>query len=243
MASMKPHHRGIVKFLGAVGSLVEMTPIDATRALPRGRHGLSRDIVRTSQRARLLEAMIEASAHHGYAAVTITDIVQRARVARRTFYEHFETKEACFLAAYDYTAEQVMLPLLDAFDPVDDVRTRAAAYVEAALGALAGRPALARMLVIEAGTGGPAAISRRRAMHRTIAAAIVELNRQTRALAVNVPELSDTRAMAIVGALLEPMYATICDDGAEHLRDLAPELSEVVALLVSEAPGPANAPA
>jgi len=58
-----------------------------------------------------------------------------------------------------------------------------------------------------------------------------------------VPELSETRAMAIVGALLEPMYATICDRGAEHLRDLAPELSEVVALLVSEAPRPGGPPA
>jgi AcrR family transcriptional regulator len=207
------------------------------RTLPKGRHRLSREIVRASQRNRLLEAMIESSAERGYPAVTITDIVDRAGVARRTFYEHFENKEACFLAAYDYTAEQMITPLLNAFHPVDDVMTRAGAYVEAILTALASRPALARMLIIEVGAGGPAAITRRLAMHRRIANAIVELNRKTRALDIDVPALTPIRAMAIVGALIEPMHATIHDRGAEHLPELRDELATVVALLVAAAPG------
>ena len=204
--------------------------------LPRGKHGLSRETVYASQRNRLLDAIIQASAERGYPAVTITDIVGRAGVARRTFYEHFESKEACFLAAYDYTAEQMITPLLSAFEPVDDVMTRAAGYVEAILNALASRPALARMLIIEVGTGGPAAIARRLEMHRRIAGAIVNLNRQTRALGVDVPELSPERALAIVGALIEPMHATIHDLGAEQLPKLRDELASVVALLVSSRP-------
>ena len=204
--------------------------------LPRGRHGLSRETVQASQRNRLLDAIIEASADRGYPAVTITDIVRRAGVARRTFYEHFESKEACFLAAYDYTAEQMISPLLNAFEPVDDVLTRASGYVGAILDALASRPALARMLIIEVGTGGPAAVARRLEMHRRIAAAIVNLNRQTRALDVDVAELSTERALSIVGALIEPMHATIHDLGAEQLPTLRDELATVVALLLSGSP-------
>ncbi len=210
--------------------------------LPRGRHRLSREAVRASQRNRLLDAMVHLSAEHGYQALTITHLVERARVARRTFYEHFETKEACFLAAFDYTAEQIITPLLGAFDPVEDVVERADAYVAAMLDSLASRPALARMLVIEVGAGGPNAISRRLEMHRRIANAIVELNTQTRALGVHVPPLTANRALAIVGALIELMHATIHDHGAEHLPHLHPELTTIVALLISQPPHQAPNP-
>jgi len=211
---------------------------EVPRTLPRGRHRLSRETVRASQRTRLLEAMVEVSARHGYRAVTITHVVERARVARRTFYEHFDTKEACFLAAFEYTAEEIITPLLGAFEPVDDVMQRADAYVVALLDSLARRPALARMLVVEVGAGGPTAISRRLEMHRRIAQAIVELNRQTRALSVDVPVLPPSRALAMVGALVELMHATIHDHGPEHLPRLRRELSTIVAMLVSEPPTP-----
>jgi AcrR family transcriptional regulator len=177
--------------------------------------------------------MVEEAALRGYPAVTIGHIVERARVARRTFYEHFENKEACFLAAYDYTAEQIIRPLTAAFDPVDDVITRASAYVEAALGALACRPALAQMLVIEVGAGGTAAIDHRLEMHRRIAAGIVELNARTRERGIDVPELSESRALAIVGALVELMHAGIRDRGAERLPELREDLAAIVAALLT----------
>ena len=201
--------------------------------LPRGRHGLSRETVRASQRSRLLEAMVEEAALRGYPAVTIGSIVERARVARRTFYEHFESKEACFLAAYDYTAEQIISPLVAAFDPVDDMLARADAYVGAALQALAARPALAQMLVIEVGAGGTAAIDHRLEMHRRIAAGLVDLNARTRARGVDVVELSESRALAIVGALVELMHAGIHDRGAERLPELRGELAAIVAALLA----------
>src|SRR5687768_11081053 len=52
-----------------------------------------------SQRARMLEAITRAVAEKGYARVTVADIVGMAGVSRRTFYEHFEDREACLLAA------------------------------------------------------------------------------------------------------------------------------------------------
>jgi AcrR family transcriptional regulator len=183
-----------------------------------------------------VEAMIEEAAKRGYPAVTISHVVERARVARRTFYEHFESKEACFLAAYDYTAEQMITPLDAAFDPVDDVLERADTYVVAVLAALAARPSLARMLVIEVGAGGPAAIGHRLEMHRRIAAAIVELNVRTRARGVDVPAVTPHRALAIVGALVELMHAGIRDRGARRLPELRAELTEIVALLLAQQP-------
>src|SRR5690242_3020391 len=65
------------------------------------RHRTAREAVMASQRGRVLEAMVKAVAEKGYAATTIADVVARAGVSRRTFYEQFRDKEACFLAAFD----------------------------------------------------------------------------------------------------------------------------------------------
>ena len=74
---------------------------DARWRPPSGRHRLPREVVAQSQRERMLEAMIRVVAKKGYAATTIADVTKAAGVSRTTFYELFEDKEACFLAAYD----------------------------------------------------------------------------------------------------------------------------------------------
>src|SRR5580698_6040917 len=67
--------------------------------LPRGRSRLPQPAVQASQRERLLRAAVAAVADKGYSAVTVADIVRRAKVSRAAFYIHFRTKEECFLAA------------------------------------------------------------------------------------------------------------------------------------------------
>ena len=77
------------------------TPPSTPNRLPSGRHGLPRETVAASQRARMIDAMAAVVAEKGYAATTVADVVERAGVSRRTFYEQFADKEACFLAAYE----------------------------------------------------------------------------------------------------------------------------------------------
>jgi AcrR family transcriptional regulator len=48
-------------------------------------------------RARILQATADAVARRGYATVTLGDIVKAGRISRRTFYEHFQDKEHCFV--------------------------------------------------------------------------------------------------------------------------------------------------
>jgi AcrR family transcriptional regulator len=78
-------------------------PRDA-QPLPRGRHGLSAETVRASQRQRLLQAMVELVAARGYAATTVPEVVAAARVSRNAFYEFFRDKEDCFLAVCEDNA-------------------------------------------------------------------------------------------------------------------------------------------
>lgn len=59
-------------------------------------------------RQRLLDALEASIAEGGYARTTVADIVRRARTSRRTFYEHFDSREACLVALLtDANAEQV----------------------------------------------------------------------------------------------------------------------------------------
>ena len=53
-----------------------------------------------SQRERLREAMVRVAAEKGYAATTVTEVVEAAGVSSATFYELFDDKEACFLEAF-----------------------------------------------------------------------------------------------------------------------------------------------
>jgi AcrR family transcriptional regulator len=63
------------------------------QALPPGRSHLSRDFVAANHRHRLLLAAADVVAECGYARTTVGHIVRLASVSRRSFYDHFETKD------------------------------------------------------------------------------------------------------------------------------------------------------
>jgi AcrR family transcriptional regulator len=130
---------------------------------PRGRHRLPPEVVARSQRDRLLDAAVRVVAAKGYGAMTIGDLTKEAGVSRTTFYELFEDKEACFLAAYDNAVEALVRRVVAAYESGGDWPERAAAGLAALLAALAAEPALARLSLVDIGGAGPAAQRRYRA--------------------------------------------------------------------------------
>ncbi|MGN6558616.1 MAG: TetR/AcrR family transcriptional regulator, partial [Solirubrobacterales bacterium] len=88
------------------------SPEDLRRwRLPRGRHGLPRELVERSQRERLLAAVVRVTVANGYESTTVGDILGEAGVGRESFYELFDDKLDCMLAAHkgliDSLGEQV----------------------------------------------------------------------------------------------------------------------------------------
>ena len=77
------------------------SPLDPSRALKVGGHGLPREHVRQVQRDRLIDGFVQVVVEEGYDRAGIKAICRRAGVAFNTFYEYFETKEELFLIAYD----------------------------------------------------------------------------------------------------------------------------------------------
>src|SRR5215204_4198019 len=69
--------------------------------LPRGRHGLSPEFVARNQRQRLISGLTRGLYEVGYQKTTVSLIGQRAAVSKSDFYKHFESKDDCFLAAYE----------------------------------------------------------------------------------------------------------------------------------------------
>jgi AcrR family transcriptional regulator len=119
--------------------------------LPRGRHGLSPEFVARNQRERLISALILTLAEVGYQKTTVSMIGRRASVSKSDFYKHFDSKDDCFLAAYDYAVDRIRTTVVDAcaLEPVDDWPARVRAGVTALLTLLAGEPPLATIVLAE----------------------------------------------------------------------------------------------
>jgi AcrR family transcriptional regulator len=84
----------------------------STRArYQRSNPGVPRRTLKRSQRQRLIDAMIELCAQRGFPTVTVTELCSHAGVSPVTFYEQFDSKEGCFLAAYQACAEQIFGPM------------------------------------------------------------------------------------------------------------------------------------
>ena len=141
--------------------------------------------------------MAEAVAQQGYGAASVADVIERAGVSRKTFYEHFRDKEECFLAAYDTGVEMLIATMREAGDTLR-------ARIRAFLATLAAEPAFARTFIIEVGAAGPRALQRRREVHAAFAA-----------LTGGTPE-----ALACVGATNELIAHEIADGRTAELPAL-----------------------
>jgi AcrR family transcriptional regulator len=202
------------------------SPSNPSSRLPSGRHGLTREAVIASQRGRLVDAMAQVVAEKGYAPATVADVVERAGVSRRTFYEQFEDKEACFLAAYDVGLAAVLARIRDAVEVRSDAgwRERARAGVEAFLALLAAEPAFARALQLEILTAGPAALERRAGMLVMFSGVWRNVYDQARAEEPARPALPDELFTILTAGLEELIRDCIRCRGTDAL----PELSEPI---------------
>jgi AcrR family transcriptional regulator len=212
-------------------------PADIPRRLPRGSHGLDRDVVAASQRARLLEAVGHAVAEKGYAAATIDDIVRGAGVSKKTFYEHFDDKEGCFLAAYEAAAQELFVRVRDAHVGCQGWLERTRAGIAAYLRWLAAEPALARVFLIEVAAAGPRAAEVRERIRDRYAVLLKDLGEEARAEMPGLPRLPAEVFHGAVAAVDELVVRRIRDASAESLPELEPVLVylQVALLAGSEA--------
>jgi AcrR family transcriptional regulator len=195
-------------------------PASGRDRLPPGRHGLPRAFVAENQRERLLNGVVEAVAEHGYNATTIAAITAAAKISRRTFYEYFEGKEDCFLAAYAMIEDHVldsMLAAPGADEPWPDrVRARLAALLEV----LARDAPVSRCFLIEPlAAGGDVAARYREAMQ--LLAGTLRPEPPPSELDMEVCD------QALIGGIATVIVRRLNAGGAGRLPGLLPDLVEL----------------
>jgi AcrR family transcriptional regulator len=197
---------------------------DELGPLPAGRHGFTREQVAHNQRERLIAGLASAVAEKGYRAVTITDITKQARVSRRVFYENFEGKEGCFLAAFEVVVGHIEELAVEAAAPGDAWPVRAVAAASAVLRFFAEEPDLARLCLVESQAGGPVVAAR---FHKTVRAAVpyLEQGREERPEARGLPPTTEDSTL---GALVLLASRKVAAGEAEQLEKVLPDFAEFI---------------
>jgi AcrR family transcriptional regulator len=125
-----------------IWSLRSQSATPPRRPLDKRVNGYDRNSVNASFRQRLFDALEESIAEDGYPKTTIADVVRRARTSRRTFYEHFTSKDECFVALLtEANAEQVR-QITAAVDPAAPWDAQVRQAIEAWIASVESRPAL-----------------------------------------------------------------------------------------------------
>ncbi len=192
--------------------------------LPPGRHGLPREFVTHNQRERLIAGIAEAIAEHGYSGTTIAHITRAAAVSRRTFYEHFSSKDECFVAAYDAVMKELRERVTAAFEETEEWPRAIKAGIEAMLSFLAAEPSLARLCMVEALVAGPAVVERYDAAIQSFVPYFQE-GREGRPPEV-LSRLSPTTEEALVGGMVSLISRRIIAGRTAELEELLPDLVE-----------------
>ncbi len=200
----------------------------ADRRLPRGRHGIPRETVVSTQRDRILTGMADAMADNGYVGTSVAAVLKRAGVSRETFYEQFRSKEDCFEAAYEQAVELLLARIQESLRPPGrsetpgSARPPIGALLDAYLDGLAAEPAYARLFLVEVYAAGPKAIARRAELQESfisLVARILDARTEQQHFACRT-------LVAALSALVTTHIAADDPDGLRALRDPMLELVE-----------------
>lgn len=198
------------------------TPVffEDLKRLPPGRHSIAVEEVARQQRMRLMGAMLEAVGKQGYIATSVADVLGRAGISRRTFYEHFSDKEDCYLQAYDHVAGILTEAVADALRGHRRWQESMRAGLDLFLHTVAENPQVARAMLVEVLAVGPAGV-RRRDASLTPFQQFFEIARELAPAEASIPE---TVNETLVGGILETITARVMRDEADRVPELLDQL-------------------
>ncbi|HWG15120.1 MAG TPA: TetR/AcrR family transcriptional regulator [Streptosporangiaceae bacterium] len=210
--------------------------------LPRGRSRLPAPAVQASQRERLLRAVVAAVAGSGYAAVTVGDIVKRARVSRAAFYTHFTDKEDCFLAAAregGRLMDQRIVAATRGAEPgtPDEAVLRVA--VRGFLAFITGEPEFAKIFYVDMPAAGPLAVDQLARANQRYADLNQTWHERARTRHPDWPVLPSDAYLALAGATAELVKARVRADEASDVRVLEDALVALHLAVMAAQPWPA----
>lgn len=203
--------------------------------LPRGRHKLSADEVRASQRVRLLQAMEELVSELGYAGASVPKVVRRARVSDRTFYSLFADKADCFIAVCEQLGDglrdlmnQSVAGIAEVDDPFRAFDEGIAQYLEL----WAARPAASWAYFVELPAVGPRAFESRDGRAALFAESLRHIGIALRRRAGIGGEPTTVEATAAAAVAVELVAREVRARRVDNLRSIHDDLRHVLLLLL-----------
>lgn len=180
-------------------------------------------------RARLLDALEASIAEDGYQKTTVADIVRRARTSRRTFYEHFSSREECFVALMTAANASQVRQISAVVDGHAPWRTQVRQAVEAWIASGESRPDLMLSWIRDVPSLGTTARQlQREAMENFVA--MVQAMSDTEEFHSAGVEFSRPRVIMLLGGLRELTASTVESGG--RMTDITEEaVAASIALL------------
>jgi AcrR family transcriptional regulator len=196
--------------------------------LPRGRHKLSREDVRDSQRRRLIRAMLDSVAERGYPATTVADVVSAARCSRNAFYELFEDKEACYIAASDEAGAEMLDALVSAAQQEESWLDALRSGMRSYLRSWADDPNYAAAYLIHLPAAGERALEQRDRIYADFAAMFEGLAARARAEQPLIPPLPPLAPRLLVMSITELIAQEVRNGRVAELPELEDQLVRFV---------------
>lgn len=183
-----------------------------TTARPRRDAGVSEEA--GGFRQRLLAGLAESIGRDGYRNTTIADIVRRARTSRRTFYEHFSSKEACFVALLTEANAESIRQISAAVDPKAPWERQVRQAVEAWIRYAQSQPEITLSWIRDVPSLGAAARALQRDVMEAFITMIQTLCDTEKWHAIGVGPVPRQLAIMLLGGLRE-LIATTVEDGRQ----------------------------
>jgi AcrR family transcriptional regulator len=178
------------------------------------------------QRGRILAALVSLANDEGLSEATVSAIVARSGVSRRTFYELFPDSQAAIAAAFEHAVQRFAEAVLPAWSEPDCWREQVRGALVALLVALEADRSRAHLLLVESLSAGRVLAERRAQLLGVLAAALDDGRAQSPATITEPPPLTGE---ALVGAVFAVLHTRLqCREPASLTRLASPLASLIV---------------
>jgi AcrR family transcriptional regulator len=191
-------------------------------------------LVSQTQRSRMLSSALQVLSEHGYDELSVARITSGAGVSRRTFYDLFEDREDCFLAAFDDALSSVRELMLAGWGRGRGWREQTRSALLALLVFLDREPGVRSLLIVDALKAGPRVQERRAEVLAELSAHL----HQRGSRAKSGRELPELTGEGVVGAVLGVIHTRLLN---RHPGSMVELLNPLMGVIVLPYLGPAAA--
>jgi AcrR family transcriptional regulator len=158
--------------------------------------------------------------------MTVAQVISRARVSRKTFYDVFTDREDCFLAAFEQALGQASSIAREAYQSESTWRDGIRAALARLLMFMDEEPGLAKLCIVEALGAGERVLDRRAKVLDELAM-VIDRGREATNATREPPEVT---AEGVVGAIFAVLHTRVLEQGAEPLTELLNSLMSMIVL-------------